>query len=149
MIIINRLAEMSQVNANIEVEIPFLANDINLTLECMDALTNTEVNVAGDCILEQSLDQIHKVTHRKRDRIMIIMPVADYLEVEPLINVLASDLAELLISEHPNEYSFDKIINAIITDDYSDIPKFVFTYIDDLPPHILKYIGKHLYLEVE
>ena len=84
-----RITEMLDVNTaeSLEIDLPYFGDDINTMLECMQVLSDNQTNIAGDYIFYQVEPQISQLIDNQS--VTRVMYIADYLEVEPLINILA------------------------------------------------------------
>lgn len=144
----NRLHDMIDVNTNVEVEIPFLADDIDIVLQCVDLLNDNQVNVAGDYIFYQIEHQIF--TYQSIERLPIedllsLIYIVDYLEIVPLIDVFTSLLTQHIPSDIPIDipHASDNKINQML----ASLTDFDFEY-RDLSPDIIRYIRKHQFLNL-
>ena len=99
-----RISMMLDVNTNValEVDIPYLGDDIEVILECMQVLSNSPLNVAGDYIFYQVESQIEQILEQSQmpiyDQLVTLMYIADYLEIEPLIDILAYLISQICTS---------------------------------------------------
>ena len=146
-----RLNEMLDVaNGDIEVDIPYLADDIEIVLECAHVLNDSETNITDDYVFYQILEQIadlnvgERVHQLSLDQLLRLMYIVDYLEIEPLINVYAYLLAEYI----PKGTNPDVDLNVIFQVKIDDLRSRIHHIAEyqPLPEHILRYIRKHWFL---
>lgn len=140
-----RLAEMTQVSNNIEIEIPFVGDDINLVLESVEAVINTETNISGDPIFYRLVTKIDAILE-KHDVMHVInyLYIADYLEIESLIDIFTYKLVDY-INEYVTYKSSTDEINQVLTDQIKDLSIKGVTYLN-LAPEVIKYLRKHLFI---
>ena len=142
-----RLRDVLMINPNLSINIPYLADVIELVLECMNELLTAPVNVANDYIFYQLVPLIEGIINDIGIiELLELTYIADYLEVDPLINVFAYMLSQYLLD--PDDYTStndaSNKINQVLADiAYTTKPDFVY---NDLAPDVIKYISKHHFI---
>lgn len=139
----SRLRDMlTTTSTNISIDIPYPAETINLILECMNELLSSPTNVTSDYIFYQLVPLIETVMgDYGLIELIELTYIADYLEVDPLINVFAYLLSQYLLEpDIETDEQFNQAFADIVyaTDDS-------FEY-NDLAPAVIKYIRKHHFL---
>ena len=147
-----RLHEMLQINTDIQIDIPYPADSINIVFECMNKLLTAPVNVDNDYIFYQLLPIIEDVVNDIGIiEILELTYIVDYLEVEPLINVFAYMLSQYLldpdieieVNQTKRSEISDKINQLLADIAYATDTDFIY---NDLAPDVIKYINKHHFI---